>query len=153
MVPTQKAFSLFDEFKKFAFKGNLIDLAVGMVIGTAFGNIVNSLVKHIIMPSVSVLMPGDQSYLSWKWVIVEAAKDAEGKIVAGSGREIPYGLFLGEVVNFVIVSAAVFLFVVKFLGWVMRTRKQEAATPPAPPKPTPTEELLAEIRDLMKAKA
>ena len=131
MVPTQKAFSLFDEFKKFAFKGNLIDLAVGMVIGTAFGNIVNSLVKHIIMPSVSVLMPGDQSYLSWKWVIVEAAKDAEGKIVAGSGREIPYGLFLGEVVNFVIVSAAVFLFVVKFLGWVMRTRKQEAATPPA----------------------
>ena len=139
MDPTQKAFSLFEEFKKFAFKGNVIDLAVGVVIGGAFGKIVDSLVKHIIMPLVGVLMPSDQTYLQWKHTI--------------SGKDIPYGLFLGEVLNFVIVAAAVFLFVVKFLGWVMRTKKQEAAAPPAPPKPTPSEELLTEIRDLLKNNA
>lgn len=153
MDPTKQVFSLFEEFKKFAFKGNVIDLAVGVVIGGAFGKIVDSLVKHIIMPGISALMPSDQSYLTWKWILVEAAKDAEGKLIAGSGKEIPYGLFIGEVVNFFIVAAAVFLFVVKFLGWVMRTRKQEAAVPPSPPKPTPSEELLTEIRDLLKAKS
>lgn len=153
MDPTKQVFSLFEEFKKFAFKGNVIDLAVGVIIGGAFGKIVDSLVKHIIMPSISALMPSDQSYLTWKYVIAEATKDAEGKIIAGTGKEIPYGLFIGEILNFVIVSAAVFLFVVKFLGWVMRSRKQEAAVPPPPPKPTPSEELLTEIRDLLKARS
>ena len=90
IVPTQKAYSLFEEFKNFAFKGNVVDLAVGVIIGAAFGKIVDSLVRHIIMPTVSVLLPAKQSYLDWKWVI--------------DGKEIPYGLFLGEVVNFLIVS-------------------------------------------------
>ena len=130
--PTREAASLFDEFKDFAFKGNVIDLAVGVIIGAAFGKIIDSLVRHIIMPFVSVLLPGKQGYLGWKWVI--------------DGKEVPYGLFLGEVVNFLIVSLALFLFIVKFLGWVMRAKEQEAVPPPL----SKDQELLTEIRDLLK---
>jgi large conductance mechanosensitive channel len=136
LAPTKKAFSLFEEFKNFAFKGNVIDLAVGVIIGAAFGKIIDSLVKHIIMPLVSVLLPGKQGYLDWKWVV--------------GGKEIPYGLFLGEVVNFVIVALALFVFIVKFLGWVMRAKKTEEEV--APPPPTKDQELLAEIRDLLREK-
>ena len=133
LEPTRKAFSLFDEFKNFAFKGNVIDLAVGVIIGAAFGKIIDSLVKQIIMPLIGVLLPGKQGYLDWKWVV--------------QGKEVPYGLFLGEVVNFLIVSLALFLFIVKFLGWVMRAKKEEVA---APPPLTKDQELLVEIRDLLK---
>jgi len=133
--PRQKAFSLFDEFKKFAFKGNVIDLAVGVVIGAAFGKIIDSLVKHLIMPLISVVMPGEQSYLGWKWVI--------------NGKEVPYGLFLGEIVSFLVVAMALFIFVVKFLGLILRAKKKEAA---APPPPSPEVQLLTEIRDLLKQK-
>src|SRR3954471_6584745 len=135
LAPTKKAFSLFEEFKNFAFKGNLIDLAVGVIIGAAFGKIIDSLVKHIIMPLVGVLLPGQHGYLDWKWVV--------------RGKEVPYGLFLGEVVNFVIVALALFVFIVKFLGWVTRAKKEEEV---APPPPTRDQELLAEIRDLMREK-
>jgi large conductance mechanosensitive channel len=130
-VPAKQAYSLLEEFKKFAFKGNVIDLAVGVIIAAAFGKIVDSLVKNIIMPLIGVVMPGRQGYLGWKLVI--------------RGQEIPYGLFLGEVVNFLIVAAALFFFIVKFLGWVMRS-KAEAPPPP----PTKEQELLMEIRDLLK---
>lgn len=132
--PTKKAFSLFDEFKNFAFKGNVIDLAVGVIIGAAFGKIIDSLVKNLIMPLVSVALPGDQSYAAWKFVL--------------NGKEIPYGLFLAEVVNFLIVALALFIFIVKFLGWIMKAKKQEAVA--APPPPTKDQELLMEIRDLLK---
>jgi large conductance mechanosensitive channel len=131
--PRKQAMSLLDEFKAFAFKGNVIDLAVGVIIGAAFAKIVDSLVKHIIMPLISAVTPGGQGYTSWKWEI--------------NGVEVPYGLFLGEVVNFLIVAAALFIFIVKFLGWVMSLRKKEtAALPPL----TKDQELLAEIRDLLK---
>src|SRR3954454_17582962 len=131
--PAKRAYSLFDEFKAFAFKGNVIDLAIGVIIGSAFGKIVDSLVKHIIMPLIGIVLPAKQGYLDWKWVI--------------KGKEVPYGLFLGEVINFVIVALALFLFIVKFLGWLMRTKKEEVAA--APPL-TKDQELLAEIRDLLK---
>lgn len=134
-VPTKRAFSLFDEFKAFAFKGNVIDLAVGVIIGAAFGKIVDSLVKHIIMPLIACVMPGDQGYLGWKTTI--------------NGSEVPYGLFLGEVLNFLIVALALFLFIRKFLGFVMRAKKEEVI---APLPPTKDQELLAEIRDLLKAR-
>ncbi|NLE59345.1 MAG: large conductance mechanosensitive channel protein MscL [Planctomycetes bacterium] len=124
---------MLEEFKNFALKGNVIDLAVAVVIGGAFGKIVDSLVKHIIMPLVSLIMPGEQSYLGWKLVI--------------GAKEVPYGLFIGEVVNFVIVALALFIFIVKLLGWIMKFKKQEAA---APPPPTKDQELLMEIRDLLK---
>jgi large conductance mechanosensitive channel len=132
----KRAFSLFEEFKQFALKGNVIDLAIAVIIGAAFAKIIDSLVKHIIMPLVSVVVPGQQGYLAWKWVI--------------DGKEVPYGLFLGEVVNFLLLAFVLYLFIVKFLGMVMREKKAEAA---APPPPTREQELLAEIRDLLKQKA
>ncbi len=133
----KQAFTLFEEFKNFAFKGNVVDLAVGVIIGVAFGKIVDSLVKHLIMPLISCIMPGEQGYLTWKWII--------------NGKDVPYGLFLGEVLNFLIVAVVLFIFIVKFLGWIMKSKKQEA--PPAPPPPTKDQELLGEIRDLLKARA
>jgi large conductance mechanosensitive channel len=135
-APAKSAFSLLEEFKAFAFKGNVVDLAVGVIIGAAFGKIVDSLVKHLIMPLISVVVPGEQGYLAWKWVI--------------NGKEIPYGIFLGEVVNFLIVALALYIFIVKFLGWIMRSKKEESA---APPPPTKDQELLTEIRDLLKSRA
>jgi len=128
---------LFDEFKSFAFKGHVVDLAVGVIIGVAFGKIVDSLVKHLIMPLIGIIMPGEQGYLAWKWII--------------NGNEVPYGLFLGEVLNFVIVAAVLFVFIVKFLGWIMKSKREEAAA--VPPPPTKDQELLAEIRDLLKTQA
>ena len=127
------AFSMLEEFKQFALKGNVIDLAIGVIIGAAFAKIVDSLVKHLIMPLISVVIPGQQGYLEWKWVI--------------NGKEVPYGLFLGEVVNFLLLAFVLYLFIVKFLGFVMRKKKEEAA---APPPPTKDQELLGEIRDLLK---
>jgi large conductance mechanosensitive channel len=135
-APARQAWSLWEEFKAFAFKGNVIDLAVGVIIGAAFAKIVDALVKSIIMPLVSVVLPSDQSYVNWKWVI--------------NGKEIPYGVFLGEVVNFLIVALALYLFIVKFLGLMMRTKKQEAA---AIPPLTKDQELLTEIRDLLQKRA
>lgn len=125
------AFSLADEFKKFAFKGNVIDMAVGVIIGAAFAKIIESLVKNIFMPLISLLMPGDQSYLNWK-------------IGVGS-KEVLFGQFLGEVVNFLIIALVLFLFVVKFLGWLTKSKKEAAAPPP-----TKEQELLTEIRDLLR---
>jgi large conductance mechanosensitive channel len=136
MVPTKKVLSLVEEFKNFALKGNVIDLAVGVIIGAAFGKIVDSLVKHIIMPLIGMIMPGEQGYLGWKLVV--------------GAKEVPYGLFIGEVVNFLIVAVALFIFIVKFLGWIMKAKKQEAVAPAPPPPPTKDQELLMEIRDLLK---
>lgn len=140
MSPLDRGFkagkSLAEEFKAFALKGNVVDLAVGVIIGGAFGKIVESLVKNLIMPIISVAMPSDQSYLGWKATV--------------NGKDIPYGLFLGDVANFVIVAAALFFIVVKFLGWIMRNKAKAEAAPASPPPPTRDQELLTEIRDLLK---
>jgi large conductance mechanosensitive channel len=131
--PKKKVSAMLDEFKNFALKGNVVDLAIGVIIGAAFSKIVDSLVKHILMPAISVVMPGEQSYLGWKWVV--------------SGKEIPYGIFIGEIVNFLIVAIALYIFIVKFLGMIMKNKNEEAA---APPLPTKDQELLTEIRDLLR---
>jgi large conductance mechanosensitive channel len=136
MEPVKKVSSIIDELKNFAFKGSVVDLAVGVIIGAAFGKIVDSLVKHLIMPAISVIMPGEQSYLAWKWTI--------------NGKDIPYGLFIGEIVNFLIVALVLYIFIVKFLGLIMKNKKEEAATPPPPTK---DQELLTEIRDLLRKTA
>jgi large conductance mechanosensitive channel len=128
-----KAFSLFDEFKKFAFKGNVVDLAIGVIIGAAFGAIVKSLVEDIIMPLIGLVMPGDKGYEGWAWQVGD--------------KVIPYGKFLGAVVNFLLVALVLYIFIVKFLGWIMKSKKDEAA---APTPPTKDQELLMEIRDLLK---
>lgn len=133
MNVTQKAILVLEEFKAFAFKGNMVDLAVGVIIGAAFGKIVDSLVRNIIMPLAGCLIPGEQDYLGWRFVL--------------NGKAIPYGLFVGEVVNFLIVALALFFFIVKFLGWAMKIKIQQAAVTPAP---TRGEQLLIEIRDLLQ---
>ncbi len=133
MEAKKKVSAMLEEFKDFAFKGNVVDLAIGVIIGAAFGKIVDSLVKHIIMPFISVIMPGNQSYLTWKWVI--------------NGKDVPYGLFLGEIVNFLIVALALYIFIVKFIGMIMKNKQEETVTPPPLTK---DQELLAEIRDLLK---
>jgi large conductance mechanosensitive channel len=133
LTATKKVVSLAQEFKDFALRGNVIDLAVAVIIGAAFGKVIDSLVKHLLMPLVGLLLPGEQGYLGWKLVV--------------GGKEVPYGLFLGEVVNFLIVALALFVFIVKFRGWVLKAKKEEAA---APPPLTKQEELLTEIRDLLK---
>jgi large conductance mechanosensitive channel len=130
--PAKRAFSLFEEFKQFAFKGNVIDLAIGVVIGAAFAKIIDSLVKNVVMPVIALLLPSEKGYEQWKFVVGDKA--------------VPYGLFISDVLNFLIVAFALFLFVVKFLGWIMRTKKEEAA---APPPLTRQEQLLTEIRDLL----
>lgn len=128
--------SLLQEFRAFALRGNVVDLAIGVIIGAAFGKIIESLVKHVIMPTIAAVLPFPQTYVDWKLVV--------------NGKDIPYGLFLGEIVTFILVVAAVFFFIVKFFGWVTRLRRQEAA--PAAPPPTRTEALLSEIRDVLKAR-
>jgi large conductance mechanosensitive channel len=133
--PTKRAFSLFDEFKNFAFKGNVIDLAVGVIIGAAFGGIIKSLVDNVMMPLIGAVLPGEQGYKGWAAVL--------------NGKPIPYGLFLAEVVNFLLVALVLFVFIVKFLGWLMKAKKEEAA---APPPLTKDQELLTEIRDLLQAR-
>lgn len=132
MNVSKKALSLVDEFKGFAFKGNVVDLAVGVIIGAAFGKIVDSLVKSVIMPVIGAILPGEQGYLGWKFVV--------------NGKDVPYGLFIGEVVNFLIVAAALFFVIVKFLGFLMKSKEVEAAAPPALTK---DQQLLVEIRDLL----
>ncbi len=126
--PTKKLVSLAEEFRNFALKGSVIDLAVGVVIGTAFSGIVKSLVDNIIMPTVSFLVPGKGGYTTWQLGPVQV------------------GHFLGDVVNFLIIALALFLFIVKFLGWIMRTKKEAP-----PPALTKDQELLLEIRDLLKS--
>src|ERR1700684_4477689 len=101
---TKKAYSMFDEFKKFAFKGNVVDLAIGVIIGAAFGAIVKSLVEDIIMPLIGLILPGDKGYEGWVWHVGDAS--------------IPYGKFLAAVVNFLIVALVLYIFIVKFLGWI-----------------------------------
>src|SRR5262245_65512833 len=110
--PAKRAFSFFEEFREFAFKGNVIDLAVGVIIGGAFGNLVNSLVHNLIMPLVGVILPGKHGYENW--------------VVGIRGKSIPYGRFLGDTVNFLIVALAVYLFIVKFIGWITAFRKEQA---------------------------
>ena len=133
--PTKKAFSFLEEFKAFALKGNVVDLAVAVVIGGAFGKIVDSFVKNIVMPLISLVIPGEQAYVNWKFVVGQ--------------KEIPYGLFLGEIVNFVLVALAIFILLVKLLGSMMKKRTEEAAAPPAP---SPEVVLLTEIRDRLPAR-
>lgn len=136
LQPVKVASSLAAEFKAFALKGNVVDLAVGVVIGSAFGKIVDALVKDIIMPLISLIIPTQQGYADWKLVVGE--------------KVVPYGHFLSEIMNFLIIALALWIFIAKFLGFVLRARKEET---PAPPALTKQEELLTEIRDLLKQQA
>ena len=128
------------EFKEFAMRGNVVDLAVGVVIGAAFGKIVTSLVDQIIMPPIG-LLTGGVDFSAMKWVL-KPGDDSDPKHKVAEVA-IQYGAFFNVVIQFVIIAFAIFL-VVKAINRL--TRREEAA--PAPPPPTET--LLTEIRDLLK---
>jgi len=142
----------FEEFKTFAMRGNVIDMAVGVVIGGAFGKISTSIVNDIIMPVVSILT-GGINFSEWKLVLKEAVVNAEGVIDPATEVAIKFGSTIAVIVDFIIIAFAVFC-MVKFLNNLHRKKEEPAPEPepePAPPAPT-TEELLAEIRDLLKEK-
>ena len=137
--------SLLSEFKEFAARGNVIDLAVGVIIGASFGKIVTSLVEQVVMPPIGLLL-GRVDFSELKWVLAPENPATE----AVEEVAIQYGAFINTLIQFVIVAFVVFLMV----KGINRLRREEAAdpTPSAPPAPTPTEALLAEIRDELKAR-
>jgi large conductance mechanosensitive channel len=138
------------EFKDFAMRGNLIDFAVGVVVGGAFGKVTSSFVDGMVMPIVGKLI-GGQDFSDLKYKIQEGTKammDASGNIV---NKEVPevyikYGEFITTLIDFTAVAFAMFL-VVKAMN---RIKQKEAEAPAAPPAPTKEQELLSEIRDLLK---
>jgi large conductance mechanosensitive channel len=135
--------TVFREFREFIARGNVIDLAVGVIIGAAFGKIVTSFVEQVVMPPIGLLL-GRVDFTQFKWVLQRA--DPSRKLPE---IDVAYGAFLNTVIQFLIVAFVVFL-MIKLLNTV---RRQEAKTPGPPPAPTPTETLLGEIRDLLKAQA
>jgi large conductance mechanosensitive channel len=126
------------EFKEFAMRGNVVDMAVGIVIGAAFGKIVKSLVTDVIMPPIGVLL-GGVDFAEMGFVVKEATDAAEAVI-------IKYGLFINTIIEFIIVAFAIFM-VIKGMNSL---KKKEEEKPAAPPAPSKEETLLGEIRDLLK---
>jgi large conductance mechanosensitive channel len=133
--------SILKEFKEFAVKGNAMDMAVGIIIGAAFGKIISSLVADVIMPPIGVLVGGANfSKLAY------TLKEAVGDVPAVT---LNYGNFIQSMVDFTIIAFAIFM-VVKLIN---KLKKEEASAPAAPPEPTKEELLLTEIRDLLKSKS
>lgn len=124
---------LVKEFKDFAMRGNVMDLAVGVIIGAAFGKIVASLVDNILMPIIGIMLQGIKF---------------EDLVIKVGDAEIKYGLFLGSIIDFIIIAFVIF-WMVKAMNSM---QKKEAAAPAPPPAPTKDQQLLGEIRDLLKNK-
>ena len=144
-----------EEFKAFAMRGNVIDMAVGVVIGGAFGKITTSIVNDIIMPLISMLT-GGVDFSQWKWVLKEAVTEvgADGALVETAAEvSVKFGNTIAVILDFIIIAFAVFC-MVKALNNLHKKKEEPAPEPapePEPPAPT-SEELLAEIRDLLKNK-
>lgn len=135
------------EFREFAMRGNVVDMAVGIIIGAAFGRIVSSLVSDVIMPPIGLLMGNldfGNLYVNLGGGVYESLAAAE----EAGAPVIRYGLFVNNVLDFVIVALAIFM-VVRTMNRL--ATKQEAAPPPAPPKPSAEVMLLTEIRDALRA--
>ena len=139
-----------EEFKTFAMRGNVIDMAVGVVIGGAFGKITTSIVNDIIMPLISMLT-GGINFSSWKLVLKQAVLDAQGAVVSEEVA-VNFGNTIAVILDFIIIAFAVFC-MVKALNNLHRKKEEEApAEEPAPPEPSAEEKLLMEIRDLLEEK-
>ncbi|MGD9653130.1 MAG: large-conductance mechanosensitive channel protein MscL [Candidatus Dadabacteria bacterium] len=142
---------MFKEFREFAIKGNVVDMAVGIIIGAAFGTIVQSLVNDVIMPPIGLAL-GNVDFSNLFAVLKEgvppgpyaALADAQ----AAGAVTINYGLFINTVISFVIVAFAVFILVKN----INRLKRQQEEAPPAPPEPSNEEKLLTEIRDILRNK-
>ena len=139
-----------EEFKKFAMRGNVIDLAVGVVIGGAFGKITTSIVNDIIMPIIGVLT-GGLNFSDWKIVLKPAVIDTHLGSVVNPEVAITFGNTIAIIIDFIIIAFAVFC-MVKGINALHRKKEEEPAAPPAPPEPSAEEKLLTEIRDLLKDK-
>jgi len=144
--------SIISEFREFALKGNVVDLAVGVIIGAAFGTIVSSLVDDIVMPPIGLLLAGID-FSTLKWVLRDATpaigtEGAPGYVAAGPEVAINYGKFINAAIKFVIVAWVLFL-VIKAMNAMKR--KEDAKPATAPEKPEDVQ-LLGEIRDLLKAR-
>ena len=136
------------DFKEFAVKGNVVDLAVAVIIGGAFGKIVSSLVADVVMPLVSALI-GGISFSSLKWVIKEAVLDEAG-VIKNAAVTMNIGVFLQNIFDFLVIAVAIF-FMVKIIGRLKaRLVKEEEAEEKKPAPLTKDQELLVEIRDLLK---
>lgn len=136
--------SFFKEFKEFALKGNVMDMAVGVIIGGAFGKIVTSFVNDILMPPIGVLL-GNTDFTSLNVVLQEATEEAEA--VTWN-----YGNFIQQCIDFAILALCIFL-MIKGMNRLTKSKKEEAEAAPAPaPEPSAEEKLLSEIRDLLKEK-
>ncbi|ABM23453.1 large-conductance mechanosensitive channel protein MscL [Shewanella sp. W3-18-1] len=131
--------SLIKEFKAFASRGNVIDMAVGIIIGAAFGKIVSSFVADVIMPPIGIIL-GGVNFSDLSIVLQAAQGDAPSVVIA-------YGKFIQTVIDFTIIAFAIFM----GLKAINTLKRKEEEAPKAPPTPTKEEELLSEIRDLLKA--
>ncbi|MBR6757478.1 MAG: large-conductance mechanosensitive channel protein MscL [Bacteroidaceae bacterium] len=142
--------SFFKDFKAFAMRGNVIDMAVGVIIGGAFGKIVTSVVNDIIMPPIGLLV-GGVNFTDLKWVMKEATTAADGTEVAAV--TLNYGNFLQQTFDFLIIAFSIFLFISLIKKVTEKKNEEEPAPAPAPePEPSNEEKLLTEIRDLLKNK-
>ena len=141
----------FEEFKTFAMRGNVIDMAVGVVIGGAFGKITTSIVNDIIMPLISMIT-GGIDFTAWKWVLKEAVMEPDGVTQKLPEVAVNFGNTIAIILDFIIIAFAVFC-MVKALNSLHRKKEEPAPEPEPEPDPAPTtEELLTEIRDLLKNK-
>lgn len=137
--------SFLQEFKAFAMKGNAIDMAVGIIIGGAFGKIVTSLVNDIIMPPIGLLV-GGVNFSKLAFTLKQTTTGTTGEVV--EAVKINYGNFIQTTVDFLIISFTIFLFI-KFINSLRRKHEKQT---PLPPMPTKEESLLTEIRDILKEK-
>ena len=137
---------MFKEFKEFAFKGNVLDMAVGIIIGGAFGTIVKSFVSDIMMPPIGQML-GGVDFSNLFYVLGDAGTFGSLAAAQEAGAAtVNYGLFFNNCISFLIVAVAVFMLV----RAVNSVKREEEAAPPAPPEPSAEEKLLTEIRDLLK---
>ena len=148
MSTKEKTKGFFAEFKAFAMRGNVIDMAVGVVIGGAFGKITPSIVNDIIMPFISVLT-GGINFSDWKWVLKQAVVENGAEVSAEVA--VNFGNLIAVILDFIIIAFAVFC-MVKAINGLHRKKEEAPAEPPAPPEPSAEEKLLTEIRDLLKEK-
>ena len=139
---------MLQEFKKFALRGNVVDLAVGVIIGVAFGKIVESLVNDIIMPVIGRIAGGLDFTNYFIGLTPAASQAATYEAAKKAGATLGYGTFITVAINFAIVAFVLFL----VIRGMNRMMKKEAAAPAAPPPPTKEQVLLTEIRDLLKAR-
>lgn len=140
--------SIGKEFKEFAMRGNVVDMAVGIIIGAAFGKIITSFVTDVLMPPLGMLL-GGTDFSSFKIHLSDPVISG-GKVVA-QGASLNYGNFIQVTVDFLIISFAIFM-MIKMMNRFTK-KNQTPAEPPAPPAPSKEELLLAEIRDLLKNKS